>query len=278
MASTTAVAAAPRAANATIGRPNSCAFGTTLDYTLNLTGRYRFNICGNTNVRGKGDSSWGTALHSDTNAEAAVNPGFSLPVGRDWPSKSAKTNSSSSTLQKRSSTGKIHKAYLVVSATVRKARHANASTNPLATYGMSLKGPKGTINRYYPTKVYHDGAQRNSMFFDVTDFVKSQGYGTYTGINIPYTNIADDAKKTVTSDLFASWKLIVVEEDSTIPTRQLQLKLGGTDVSKGASETAQISGTGLYVAPSPTGETLVSNDGSDWLDSKQYFRYVTNKF
>lgn len=278
MASTTAVAAAPRAANATIGRPNSCAFGTTLDYTLNLTGRYRFNICGNTNVRGKGDSSWGTALHSDTNAEAAVNPGFSLPVGRDWPSKSAKTNSSSSTLQKRSSTGKIHKAYLVVSATVRKARHANASTNPLATYGMSLKGPKGTINRYYPTKVYHDGAQRNSMFFDVTDFVKSQGYGTYTGINIPYTNIANDAKKTVTSDLFASWKLIVVEEDSTIPTRQLQLKLGGTDVSKGASETAQISGTGLYVAPSPTGETLVSNDGSDWLDSKQYFRYVTNKF
>ncbi|MEC4175223.1 hypothetical protein VIN30_02030 [Adlercreutzia sp. R7] len=153
----------------------------------------------------------------------------------------------------------------------------NRSTNPLATYGVSLKGPKGTINRYYPSTVYHDGDKRNSTFFDVTSFVKSQGYGTYTGINIPYMNMAGNTTKNVTGDMFGSWKIIAIEEDVALPTRQLQLVLGGTDVSKGASATAQVSGSGLYVAPGPTGETLVSNDGSDWLDSKQYFQYYTDK-
>ena len=81
------------------------------------------------------------------------------------------------------------KAYLVVTTTINPER-ISGKTAPLAKYGFFFKGPQGNIKHYYPNKIYYDQtSQRNACYLDVTDFVKKEGYGNYTAINIPYANI-----------------------------------------------------------------------------------------
>ena len=126
-------------------------------------------------------------LHGDTAGENAA--GYALPNAVGGKLAANNKNSSTAVLEKRGENTKVVKAYLLVCAT-QTSDSINSKASFLSQYGMCLKGPKGTVNRYYPSKVYCDnGNTRTSCYFDVTDFVKTQGYGTYAGINIPYTNM-----------------------------------------------------------------------------------------
>lgn len=243
-----------------------------------FVGPYQFNITGNTVVRGKNDALVGNALHGDPAAEEAVGYTFASPVGYDTATRQYVTNSSTAVLKRRDAHAKVHRAYLVVAAVVHSSVATSNANNPFARYGVSLKGPKGDINRYFPEVIYMDSQKvRQSMIFDVTDFVKTQGYGTYTGVNIPYRQF-----DTISSgrDHFAAWKLVVVEEQPQLPTRMARLKFGGARVAAGSSTTVEISGAGLFVANEegalPTGESLVSMDGCDAYDSQQYLQYKTD--
>ncbi len=248
-----------------------------LDELCNLTfvGPYRFNVAGNTVVRGKYDTQarLETAVHSDPDAESklpALQNSGSIKVG-GFDGTAPRTNSSSAVLAQPSggSTDNVVAAYLVVAATQHASFRSGASgaNYPLSNYGVGIKGPAGAIRHYYPQYLFIDNPNfaRVSCFFDVTDFVKNQGYGTYTGINIPSTPMGDDKSG---SDYFGAWKLIVVERDAGLPVRMVRLMLGGTSVVRGGAASAVISGNGLSIASNPTGEVVVSMDGTD-IDSNQ---------
>ena len=155
--------------------------------------------------------------------------------------------------------------YLVVTAT-QHTSFGNGGKNPLIIYGAGLKGPQGSVRHYYPEYLFTDNTLgRAACFFEVTDFVREQGYGTYTGVNIPCTPMGGDRSG---SDYFGAWKLIVVEKDAELPVRMIRLMLGGTSVAKSAAAKATISGNGLSIASNPTGEVLASMDGTD-IDDHQ---------
>lgn len=140
---------------------------------------------------------------------------------------------------------------------------------------MTFMGPnEDELYRLYPQVVYRDngtaanaGAKtRTSYFFDVTDIVQSQkdgGYGWYTVLNIPMTSMVDTNDANTGTDYFGSWRLVVIEEDTTLRPRMLRLKLGGTAVQSTDPAEVEISGEGLSVAPSPTGQLIASMDGTD---------------
>lgn len=248
-----------------------------------IVGPYQFNIAGNTNVRGKADTSIGTQLHSTVDPNAEAEAGYVLsattnPAANVGGEKEGnpRTNSSSAVLQAPDNDNvRIHKAYLVVAAT-----HVGGligSNSPISTNGVTLKGPKGGMIRCYPQYLFKDGHnERVSTFFDVTDFVKEQSYGIYTGVNIPFTSRL--ASGTAPSgDYFGAWKLVVIEENAALPVRMLRLLLGGTSVATGATTQVEISGEGLSVADAPTGELIVSMDGSDYMDSNQTLNYTTDQ-
>ncbi len=248
---------------------------------LTFIGPYRFNIAGNTVVRGKYDADHlEQRVHSDTAAEALLTPPAdieSIKVG-GFDGSSPRTNSSSAVLAQPDggSTDNIMAAYLVVTATQHSnfftSHKGSAAGYPLSLYGAGLKGPGGAVRHYYPDNVFIDSnQQRASCFFDVTSFVKEQGYGRYTGINVPCTPMGADKSG---SDYFGAWKIIVVEKDASLPVRMVRLMLGGTAVINGSPAKAVISGDGLSIAPNPTGEVLASMDGTD-IDSNQSLNLKT---
>lgn len=257
-------------------------------------GPYQFNIAGNTNVRGKYDqvyngtaaNRFGVSLHGDAAGENAV--GYTMAattinsvtyqVG-GLTGSAPRTNSSSAVLEPTAGENpKIVAAFVVFAATQGAGFQNNPAAAPLSRDGVSLKGPKGDILHFYPQTIYYDANNggRASCFFDVTDFVKEQGYGTYSGINIPATLMSSTATG---SDYFGAWKLIVVEENAALPTRMLRLMLGGAEVSPGVATEVEISGDGLSVAPNTTGEFLFSVDGSDFGDNSagESLKYTTYK-
>lgn len=67
-------------------------------------------------------------------------------------------------------------------------------------------------------------------YIDITDFVKDEGYGMYYCVNIPfvYGYSYDDViyHGYLEYDRYASWDIVVVEEDDTLPIRELNLKIG----------------------------------------------------
>lgn len=266
------------------------------DGMVSMVGSYQFNATGNTNVRGKYTSQVGTAVHSSrvgtlageaagASADKALS-GYDLPkigtvaVGGkstagagtgNYPT--AGNNSSSAKLVRGSANAKIVKAYLVIAATAAPA--AQTASAPLSRYGVTFMGPnENMLYRLYPQVVYRDngygsnvGAKtRTSCFFDVTDIVQSQkdgGYGWYTVLNIPMTSMSDDNTANTGTDYFGSWRLVVIEEDTSLRPRMLRLKLGGTAVQSTDPAEVEISGEGLSVAPSPTGQLIASMDGTD---------------
>ena len=256
------------------------------DGYLSIVGPYQFNATGNTNVRGKFDAAIGEAVHSSRVADEEALVGYKLGnmgasgnevIGGKTTQGRANVNSSSARLASpESSDVTIYKAYLMVAASQQVAMSASASANPLSHYGVSFMGPSGTVNRYFPDVVYTDDAQqRASCFFDVTDFVKREGYGWYTAINIP--SATRDVNNSYGGDYFGSWKLIVVEENIAVAPRMLRLKLGGTTVKTGGEATVSISGEGLSVVGDPAGELVIAMDGSDFGDSNQNLHYSTKK-
>lgn len=255
---------------------------------LSIVGPYQFNIAGNTVVEGKPSTDNGKTLHSAVDPNAEQEAGYRLSdlttpvttkVGGQT-EEAPRTNSSSSVLQKpETANTHIYKAFLVVTAT-QTTKLITDGVSPMSTYGaVTLKGPQGGMIRCWPEYIFSDNFhQRTSTFFEVTDFVKEQGYGLYTGVNIPCTPMV--ATGPAGSDYFGAWKLIVVEENADVPVRMLRMRLGGTTVSTATDATVTISGEGLSVAGNasnkPTGELLVSMDGSDYMDSTQTLSYSTD--
>ena len=264
--------------NATL-KTNSLGDASISGAYTSIVGPYQFNIAGNTNTRGKSNTTIGTQLHSSVDPDAEAEAGYRLekttsPAANVGGEKETAPRSNSSSAVLKAPAGenvRIHKAYLVVAASHYKALISAAS--PLSTNGVTLKGPRGGMIRLWPEYLFNEGDTRTSAFFDVTDFVKEQAYGIYTGINIPFT--ARDS--TVSGDYFGAWKLIVIEENPAVPVRMLRLLLGGTGVVDGATTQVEISGEGLSVADKPTGELVMSMDGSDYMDSTQTMGYTTDQ-
>ncbi len=261
---------------------------------VSMVGSYQFNATGNTNVRGKYTSVVSQALHSSRVASltgasgadadmALAGYGLERMSGVGVGGKTAGgagaggyptvgANSSSAELVRPSDTAKIVKAYLVIACT--QAAKFHDITSPLAHYGISFMAPdQDAVYRMYPEAVYRDNGKTNtgsknrySCFFDVTDIVTAQsnkGYGWYTVLNIPMTSMEDDGSADVGTDYFGSWRLVVVEEEVSLPPRMLRLKLGGVAVQDGGAAEVEISGEGLSVAPNPEGQLIVSMDGTD---------------
>lgn len=264
---------------------------------VSMVGSYQFNATGNTNVRGKYTNVVAQALHSSrveklTGLSGAaadkelsgydMEPMSGSYVGGKTTGGAGATNyplagnnSSSAQLVRPSDTAKIVRAYLVIACT--QSNDFVGATSPLAQYGVSFMAPdEDTVYRLYPEVVYRDNGADNSgaksrysCFFDVTDIVTSQrdkGYGWYTVLNIPMTSMSGGTERNtaaVGTDYFGSWRLVVVEEETTLPPRMLRLKLGGVAVQTGGAANVEISGEGLSVAPNPTGQLIASMDGTD---------------
>lgn len=250
-----------------------------LDALCNLTfvGPYRFNVAGNTNVHGKYDAQLGQPKHSDLEAEALF-PALSTHGGSKVGGETAdatRSNSSSADLAapEGASTDNIMAAYLIVAAT-QCDNTAAGKTYPISAFGFGFKGASGGLRHFYPENVFIDNTHnRASCFFDVTDFVKREGYGTYTAVGIPFTAMGSYSSGYV-SDYFGAWKLVLVEKDADLPVRMVRLMLGGTSVTEVLPAKAVISGDGLSIAPDPTGEVLASMDGTD-IDSDQSLNLAT---
>ncbi|MGY3777675.1 hypothetical protein [Isobaculum melis] len=90
----------------------------------------------------------------------------------------------------------------------------------------SIDTSTDSLSSQKPTILYTLGAYnyrlRASTITDVTDFVKQEGYGDYYGYHIPSKH-----DKTYFADVASGWKLIIVEEDATMPySRVGNLQLG----------------------------------------------------
>lgn len=281
------------------------------DGMVSMVGSYQFNATGNTNVRGKYTSKVAEALHSkrvaalnggidgSAAADKAISGYDMAPMSDSYVGGKTKgsadaanypttgNNSSSAKLSPTSSTSKIVKAYLVIACT--QSTDFQAATSPLAQYGVSFMGPdENKVYRMYPEVVYRDNGTANdgaksrySCFFDVTDIVLAQrdkGYGWYTVLNIPMTSMSGGTTKNTANtgtDYFGSWRLVVVEEETSLPPRMLRLKLGGVAVQTGGAANVEISGEGLSVAPNPTGQLIASMDGTDCdADNAQHISYA----
>ena len=279
------------AINQTIGTqnavPNSAIINNTIGGTAGVNdftymGRYRFNICGNGSVVGKGQTQWGYSFHANTSWENSVGYNLSIPVGADARTNSYTNNSSSSTLARRTQNSRIVKAFLIFETSYKFGNFPNMR-HPFTNWGMCLRGPTGQTARCFPNQIYCDGGnwggERCSCFVDVTSFVQQQGYGVYTGINVPhiFPSSTWSGFTAPGADCIGAWKLVVIEEDASLDIRMLRLKLGGTSVNADIATAVDVSGPGLYIASNPTGEGLVSMGGSDPMDAVQNFQCRTQR-
>lgn len=167
-------------------------------------------------------------------------------------------NSSASTLAKPSDNAKIVRVYLLQIGCVEKGRE-----NVLTDYPMTLVGPKGGSIKANSNTVYVSNYSYNGVgvtITDVTDFVKSQGFGTYQGWDIPYRTRAAQYK----FDDYAMWRLIAVCEDDNLPVRMLRLKMG-SDMTSGTRVSVDIEGDGIRAKSTGnvTGQLIIAGGGGD---------------
>ncbi len=179
--------------------------------------------------------------------------------------------------------GTIKAAYLVVSATTglisKETNSYGTDTqyevprypNLLNTYPMTLIGPKGDTVTPKLELFQDETGVRTSGYVDVTEFVKEQGYGDYIGKDIPYLDIRpglnDKGQGVGTSeDKFASWKLIVIEENEENDIKSINLKLGGVQ-TKGTTQDkidVQINRKEVGIKKdNPKGQLLISVEGTE---------------
>lgn len=163
--------------------------------------------------------------------------------------------------------GSIHSAYLII--------ETSTSDLALPDYPITFVSEKGNVleskvEKYCFEKTYSSGNDRRSGYINVTDFVKENGYGMYYVCNIPFN--CDDQKNG--NDEFAGWKLIVIEENESIPIRILKLKIGSQSIGgKGQSTTITVNGEGIRTAKAKevTGQFLYGMSGADFCyDGGQY--------
>ena len=178
-------------------------------------GRYQFNYTGNTNhyVRySPNGAPMGKRIYNDLGGNYA--------------------NSSAATLSRSTGTSRIKYAYLVW-----QTRAKQGATSPIRFIAPDGKGamvyPEYAINDW---RVVGNNPGMRSLFCmaaDVTNYVKSAGYGNYAVCNIPFFNWGDYGDYGG-GESPGSWQLIVIEEDDSFPVRAVTMSMGarfylGTD-------------------------------------------------
>lgn len=184
-------------------------------------------------------------------------------------------NSSGGLLKQQNSNDSIYKAYLVISQK-NNASGVNKSGYHLENCPITLVGPN---NGYIETKMEHIENNKTTLtnryvgYMDITNFVKEQGYGWYYCCNIPY-----QANSAVTDDQYASWRLIIIEENKDLPLRALSLKIGTAGLAGGNSLSVEINKAGIkgLAENSITGQLLYSVDGAD-LDKENKFSLIIDE-
>lgn len=166
--------------------------------------------------------------------------------------------------------GTIYKAYLVLESSSDGSYNTTTQSyddmNGLQNYPVTLVGEKSVLT----TKVDHyNYIKKNSRrvgYIDITQFIKENGYGWYYVCNVPY----DKTNHKSGVDVFADWKIIVIEENPNIPIRLLSLSIGCVAASKNGTAMT-INGEGIQTASDGniTGQLLYSIAGADPTPSTQ---------
>lgn len=164
-------------------------------------------------------------------------------------------NSSSSTLSKPTANAKIEKAYLLQESHYYDSNEARV----LVDYPMTLVAPSGNRIKANTNTVFGSANGVGVTITDVTDFVKAEGFGAYQGWDIPYYN-----RKIPEADQVASWKLVVVCEDDSLPFRMLRMKMGSMS-SSGTTINVAIDGAGIKTKANGnvTGQIIIGGTGGD---------------
>lgn len=242
----------PITTNAVITNPESNN-SNVLTEVESLIGHYQFNITAGSNINSKGDRGYS---HVDSMAA----------YEKDHSSKLLGNSSGGYLDGSYNEDGSIYKAYLII----------ETSTVDYSLPDYPITFVSGTTNNKLETKVeyycfdstYSSGNERRAGYIDVTDFVKKNGYGWYYVCNIPYSS--DGAS--LESDQFAGWKLIVIEENLSIPMRILKLKIGAQNISgAGSAVSIDINRDGIRTVRSGTvsGQLLFGVSGADPSTSGQ---------
>ena len=179
---------------------------TTQSLIGTRVGRYKFNYIGNTN-----HYTW-------------YSPNGGAIDKKIYNDLGGYANSSVATLECSTDTSQIKYAYLVW-----QTRAKQGVTEPVV-----FSTPDRKLRYIYPAYAINDwrvvgnNPGMRSMFCmatDVTDYVKSAGYGEYAVCNIPYFNWGDDGDRGG-GESPGSWQLIVVEEDDSFPVRVVKFDMG----------------------------------------------------
>lgn len=151
-------------------------------------GRYFFQTFGNSNTVGYDDWSSGRT----------PNPTIYIDEDDD-------ASTFSSTSMDYQQKGRIVKAYLYLAES-----HYLSGVAPTRndTY---ILGPNGA--KFY----FDDGF--NDAVYDITEFVQSQGSGTYWG-----KNIESERNYQAFRDNFANWEIVTIEEDVSLPYKQITVQ------------------------------------------------------
>ena len=176
------------------------------EHTDTRVGRYKINYIGNTN-----HYTW-------------YSPNGGAIDKKIYNDLSGYANSSVATLECSTDTSQIKYAYLVWQTRAKQGvtRSVGLITPSGGKYSIS---PEYAINDW---RVVGNNPGMRSMFCmatDVTEIVKSSGYGEYAVCNIPYFNWGDDGDRGG-GESPGSWQLIVVEEDDSFPVRAVSLDMG----------------------------------------------------
>ncbi len=225
------------------------------DSIFDSVGRYEFNIFGNSNTYGVDHY---IALEVPTTERVNVqNKGV--------------INASLATYTK--GPGEIKQAFLIYSSSDFHIRDVIEQEGILDTrtiapngqidlknYPMTLIAPSGEILRAIPDYLSdpNENPSERTAILDVTDFIKRNGAGVYTGKDISYIN-ANEA------DPIASWEVIVIEENPSLPFRKTVVNAGASIVSRNTSKSLTVYQPGLRTKSSGniTGQILVTGDGGN---------------
>ena len=178
-------------------------------------GRYQFNYTGNTNHYVRYNTKGGEEVKRIYN-----------DLGGNY------ANSSVATLNRPNNTSKIKYAYLVW-----QTRAKQGATSPIRFIAPDGRGamiyPEYAINDWRVVGSHPGMRSLFCMATDVTDYVKSAGYGNYAVCNIPFFHWGDGGDYGG-GESPGSWQLIVIEEDDSFPVRAVTMSMGarfylGTD-------------------------------------------------
>lgn len=217
-------------------------------------------------------------------------------------------NSSSAKMAIPVSSGlQIKAAYLVLSGTVYGYSGTdNTAANLKSQYvsfinaNFKLKLPDGTVktaagrdfnwisplsdtDKLSPSQLFGyftNGRCDVSCVSDITDMMKAlyskgAGYynGTYTAYNVPCTQ----SPIGTFSDSYGSWKIIIVEENPSVPIRSCTVNVGG--VSDKVDNDLSITGiealadSNVQLAKDVTGQFALGVDGGDEKEESNTFKY-----